>query len=104
MIGVKFSNSNANYAHYSRKVSEMSIIWIQYIIQKYLIIKKIWELIKEYYDKAEEMQKKKKTILKVKRTKYLEFWKPRLKALKEDTDEKFNRLYIRNYKVKQTLM
>ena len=43
----------------------------------------------------EENQKKKKTILKTKRNKYLEYWKPKLIRLKEYTEEKFNLVYNR---------
>jgi len=65
--------------------------------------KEIWSLIKNYQDEVEEIQKKKKTILKVKRSKYLDYWKPKLKALKEDTNEKFKLIYalknfLRDYK------
>ena len=64
--------------------------------------KKIWENIKEYQDDIEEKQKKKNKILKVKRTKYLEYWKPKLKALKDDTNEKFKRLFIKIIKSVKT--
>ena len=59
--------------------------------------KEIWTDIKDYHSRAVEIQKKKtkNKIMKVKRTKYLEYWKPRLKALREDTANKFNRAYIR---------
>ena len=51
----------------------------------------IWTKIKDYHDKAEEIQKKKKGSLeKVKRSKYLNYWGPRLKAIQEDTACKFD--------------
>ena len=44
-----------------------------------------------------EKHEKKKTIQKIKRTVFLEFWKPILKNIKEETDEKFEKIYrIRN--------
>ena len=57
--------------------------------------KEIWESIKNYYDKTVQLQKKKNKIMKVKRTKYLEYWGPRLKQLKEDTVNKFNLIYAK---------
>ena len=57
--------------------------------------KELWDNIKEFQDITEEMHQKKKTIMKVKRTKYLEYWKPRLKAVKEDTEAKFKLIYMR---------
>jgi endonuclease/exonuclease/phosphatase family metal-dependent hydrolase len=56
----------------------------------------IWAGIKKYHDKTVEIQKKKKgSIEKVKRTKYLEYWGPRLKAMIEDTAYKINLIYTR---------
>ena len=56
--------------------------------------KEIWTNIKIYHDKAVQKQKEKKGSLeKVKRTKFLNYWGPRLKALKEDTAYKFNLIY-----------
>jgi hypothetical protein len=57
--------------------------------------KEIWASIKRYYDWAEEAQRKKKTILKAKRVQYLEYWKHRLKGLREDTENKFRLCYIK---------
>ena len=42
-----------------------------------------------------EKQRKKNKIMSVKRTKFLEFWKPRLKSLSEDIATKFKLTYIR---------
>jgi hypothetical protein len=57
----------------------------------------IWTDIKNYHNKTVEIQKKKKGSLeKVKRSLYLDYWGPRLKAYKEDTAYKFNLLYFRN--------
>ena len=56
----------------------------------------IWTKIKDFHNKTEEIQKKKKGSLeKVKRSKYLDYWGPRLKAAKEDTANKFNLIYSR---------
>ena len=41
--------------------------------------KEIWENIKEYHKVELEKHEKKKTIQKIKRTVFLEFWKPILK-------------------------
>ena len=60
--------------------------------------KKIWEHIKEYQDDIEEKQKKKNKILKVKRIKYLEYWKPKLKAVKDKINENFKRIFIKIHK------
>ena len=57
----------------------------------------IWTDIKDYHDKTVEIQKKKKGSLeKVKRSVYLNYWGPRLKAYKEDTAYKFNLMYSCN--------
>ena len=53
-----------------------------------------WENIKEYHKVELEKHEKKKTIQKIKRTVFLEFWKPILKNIKEETDEKFEKIYI----------
>jgi hypothetical protein len=55
--------------------------------------KELWECIKEYYDVTVRKQKKKSSIKKVKRTEFLKYWEPRLKALKEDTTTKFDKIY-----------
>ena len=56
--------------------------------------KEIWKCIKEYHDGMVRRQKKKKnSIMKVKRTVYLDYWKPKLKVFKEDTNTKFEALY-----------
>ena len=56
--------------------------------------KEIWEGIKEYHVETVRRQKKKKnSIMKVKRTVYLEYWGPRLKYFKDDTNTKFEKLY-----------
>lgn len=57
----------------------------------------IWTEIKNYHNKTVEIQKKKKGSLeKVKRSKYLNYWGPRLKAYKEDTAYKSNLIHSRN--------
>jgi len=57
----------------------------------------IWTEIKSYHDKTVEIHKKKKGDLeKVKRSKYLNFWGPRLKAYREDTEYKFKLVQSRN--------
>ena len=57
----------------------------------------IWTEIKNYHDKTVKIQKKiKGSLEKVKRTKYLYYWGPRLKAIREDTAHKFNIMYSRN--------
>jgi hypothetical protein len=56
----------------------------------------IWADIKKYHDKTVEILKKKKgSIEKVKRTKYLDYWGPRLKAMVNDTVYKINLVYTR---------
>jgi urease gamma subunit len=56
----------------------------------------IWADIKKYHDKTVEIQKKKKgSIEKVKRTKYLDYWGPRLKAMMNDTVYKISLVYSR---------
>ena len=57
--------------------------------------KEIWASIKDYHDRTVQIQKKKNRIMKVKRTKYLEYWGPRLKLLKEDTAKKFGLLFVK---------
>ena len=54
--------------------------------------KEIWENIKEYHKVELEKDEKKKTIQKIKRTVFLKFWKPILKNMKEETDEKFEKI------------
>ena len=39
-----------------------------------------------------------KTIMKLKREVFLEYWKPLLKTLKTETDEKFDKIYNLNKK------
>ena len=55
----------------------------------------VWTSIKNYHDKTVQVQEKKSSIFKVKRTVYLEYWGPRLKQLKEDTAYKFNLVYTK---------
>ena len=55
--------------------------------------KEIWSGIKDYHNEAVKRQEKKNSIMKVKRTVFLEHWGPRLKSIKEDTTTKFDRLY-----------
>ena len=57
--------------------------------------KEIWTSIKSYHDRTVQLQKKDSTIMKVKRTKYLEYWGPKLKQLKEDTANKFGQAYVK---------
>ena len=55
--------------------------------------KEIWANIKRYHEKTLELQKKKNGIQKVKITKYLEYWRSRLKQVKEETEFKFDLVY-----------
>jgi len=58
--------------------------------------KTLWTDIKRTHEAfVMEQRKKKSSIFKVKRTKFLEYWKPRLHALVEDTTNKFKLIYIR---------
>ena len=64
--------------------------------------KELWRKIKDYYKEMEEKQKKKKQngkkkTNKVERKVFLEYWKPRLKKIREDTQNKYNTLYNRNH-------
>ena len=43
-----------------------------------------------------EKHNKMKTIMKLKREVFLEYWKPLLKTLKSETDEKFDKIYNLN--------
>ena len=63
--------------------------------------KEIWECIKEHHEKVVKKQKEKSSIMKVKRIKFLKYWEPRLKALKEDTDAKFEEVYPKLEKKKE---
>ena len=58
--------------------------------------KEIWASIKSYHEKTVQLQKKKSTIQKVKRTKYLEYWGPRLKQVREETAFNFNLIYTKH--------
>lgn len=78
----KCKNSTKNIVH-MREAHQTEII----------SFKEIWENIKEYHKNELEKHEKKKTIMKIKRTVFLEFWKPILKNIKEETDEKYERIY-----------
>ena len=57
----------------------------------------IWKSIKNSHDRTVQIRKKKnKNVEKVKRTIYLDYWKPKLKSIKEDTDYKFGLIYKKN--------
>ena len=58
--------------------------------------KRVWQEIKEYHDTEAEKHNKMKTIRKLKREVFLEYWKPLLKTLKSETDEKFDKIYNLN--------
>ena len=58
--------------------------------------KRVWQEIKEYHDTEAEKHNKMKTIMKLKREVFLEYWKPLLKTLKSETDEKFDKIYNLN--------
>ena len=59
--------------------------------------KQIWSDIKDYFDTELEKHKKKKTILNIKRGIFLKTWRPVLKEVKEDIEEKFQKIYsVRN--------
>ena len=58
--------------------------------------KRVWQEIKEYHDTEAEKHNKMKTIMKLKREVFLEYWKPLLKTLKSETDEKFGKIYNLN--------
>ena len=60
--------------------------------------KRVWQEIKEYHDTEAEKHNKMKTIMKLKREVFLEYWKPLLKTLKTETDEKFDKIYNLNKK------
>jgi hypothetical protein len=61
--------------------------------------KEIWSDIKIFHNKAVEKQKKTKGSLeKVKRTIFLRYWGPRLRAYKDDTAYKFNLIYYTHRK------
>ena len=55
--------------------------------------KTIWKSIKEFQAKEEEKQRKKNKVMKVKRTKYLELWKPILKMVNSDLEDKLNNMH-----------
>ena len=75
-------NSNRNDQH---MWNNHKIIIVSY--------KTIWEEIKMYHDSEVEKHKKKKTIMKLKRGVFLKHWHPILKSLKEETGEKFDKIY-----------
>ena len=58
--------------------------------------KEVWENIKGVHENLVGKQRKKSRILSVKRTRFLEFWKPRLETLYEDTATKFKSIYKRS--------
>ena len=57
--------------------------------------KEIWANIKNYHERTLQAAKKKSCWQKVKRIKYLEYWEPRLRQVKEETAYKFDLVYAR---------
>jgi hypothetical protein len=55
--------------------------------------KEVWEAIKEHYEYETKKQEKKNSIMHVKREVFLKWWKPRLKYIKEATENNFKKLY-----------
>jgi hypothetical protein len=55
--------------------------------------KEIWGAIKENYEYENKRQEKKNPIMRVKREVFLKWWKPRLKHIKEVTENNFKKLY-----------
>ena len=67
-----------------------------------LSYKDVWQQIKDYHKEIEEKRKKNKqnqkpNKKKVARKVFLEYWKPKLKQIREDTENKFNSVYNRIY-------
>ena len=78
----KCKNSNRNDQH----------MWDRHQID-IMSYKTIWQEIKNYHGDEVEKHNKKKTIMKLKRGVFLEYWKPILKMFKEETDDKFEKIY-----------
>lgn len=61
--------------------------------------KEIWENIKEYHEgELEKLEKKKARSIsetRLKRATFLKYWRPVLKALKEDTETKYQTVFLR---------
>ena len=61
--------------------------------------KDIWQQIKDYHDEAvrqhEKRRQKEKTIQKIKRGVFLEYWKPLLEEVRVDTDQKLLEYHMR---------
>ena len=62
----------------------------------------IWEGIKEYHDLEEEKHAKKKTIQKLKRGPLLKFFTPPLEQLRDETRDKFDKIYTKQEIKKKT--
>jgi hypothetical protein len=55
--------------------------------------KTVWKEIKDFYNSKMNQQKDKRNIHKPKRDIFLQYWKPLLESLEQDTSKKFNELY-----------
>lgn len=55
----------------------------------------IWQAIKDNYNYETKKQKKKNTIMHVKRETFLDRWRPYLKYIQRETEDKFNHIYNR---------
>ena len=75
-----------------RNESHMEIYHLTHVLD----YKEIWKHIKEVHEKMTEEQRKKNKIIRVKRRKFLEYWKPRLDSLAEDTATKFKFVYSKS--------
>ena len=53
----------------------------------------IWEDIKKHHDEEVKKHEKKKTIMKLKRGVFLDFWKPLLEQFRDETDRKLQKYY-----------
>lgn len=57
--------------------------------------KEIWRLIKEYHIFKNEQHKKKKTIMKIKRNVFMDYWTPHLEKVKDYIEKEFKKMYLK---------
>ena len=92
MDGAKFLNNNVAYVIFVKTQLTTLGIWKQNIILMSFPTT-VWKEIKDFYNSKMNQQKDKRNIHKPKRDIFLQYWKPLLESLEQDTSKKFNELY-----------